>query len=145
MHRYDNPERMERGRPVWSLLLDSIPSSYSLCSVTRRRVSPTSTPEYVSFIDEKFTAEEDGVWTTGKVQCLYQGIYLPGHSCCICDLQCLLSYMDKHTNKRHKADATRSSTTIVGVRPLLIVIVSRIENAKETLRLGVNMFSTWGI
>ncbi len=29
----------------------------------------------------------------------------------ICDLQCLLTYMDNHTTKRHKADTTRSSTT----------------------------------
>jgi hypothetical protein len=29
----------------------------------------------------------------------------------ICDLQCLLTYMDNYANKRHKADATRSSTT----------------------------------
>ncbi len=29
----------------------------------------------------------------------------------ICDLQCLLTYMDNHTTKRHKADTRRSSTT----------------------------------
>ncbi len=27
-----------------------------------------------TFTDEKVAAEEDGVWTTGKVQCLYKGI-----------------------------------------------------------------------
>ena len=30
--------------------------------------------EYVSFINTKVTVEEDGVWTTGKVQCLFQDI-----------------------------------------------------------------------
>jgi hypothetical protein len=30
--------------------------------------------EYTSFINKKVAAEEDGVWTTGKVQCLYQDI-----------------------------------------------------------------------
>lgn len=29
----------------------------------------------------------------------------------ICDLQCLLTYVDNYSSKRHKADATRSSTT----------------------------------
>ena len=34
-----------------------------------------------------------------------------GYSDSICDLQCLLTYVDNYANKRHKADATRSSTT----------------------------------
>jgi hypothetical protein len=34
----------------------------------------------------------------------------------ICDLQCLLTYMDNHATKRHKADVTRSSTTNRSVR-----------------------------
>jgi hypothetical protein len=32
--------------------------------------------EYVSFVEVEVAAEEDGVWTTGKVQCLFQGIQL---------------------------------------------------------------------
>jgi hypothetical protein len=38
-------------------------------------------------------------------------IVWPDNTDSICDLQCLLTYMDNHANKRHKADATRSSTT----------------------------------
>jgi hypothetical protein len=97
--------------------LDSSPSSYSLRSAKRRRVSPIGSPssnqgsivtaislgttetfdghsnteykhwlqaiqptavthEYASFVNAKVAAEEDGVWTTGKVQCLFQGIQL---------------------------------------------------------------------
>jgi hypothetical protein len=156
---------MEAGSPraaTPSAPLDSSPSSYSLRSAKRRRVSPSGSPstsqrsiltaislgatdtfdgrstiaykhwlqatqpaaattEYASFIDEKVAAEEDGVWTTGKVQCLYQGILpsrtrmLPANSIfpnksqpflivwadntdSICDLQCLLSYIDNHAN-----------------------------------------------
>jgi hypothetical protein len=99
-------------------------------------IQPTVTKhEYVSFFDLKVAAEEDGVWTTGKVQCLLQGIQssmtrpLPVNSILpnksqpfsivwtdntdsICDLRCLLTYVDNYVNKRHKkADATRSSTT----------------------------------
>jgi hypothetical protein len=98
-----------------------------------KRYSPLL-PEYASFLNEEVAAEEDGVWTTGKVQCLFQGIQssmtraLPANSILpnksqpfsivwadntdsICDLQCLLTYMDNYANKRHKAVATRSSTT----------------------------------
>jgi hypothetical protein len=91
--------------------------------------------EYVSFFEVEVDAEEDGVWTTGKVQCLFQDIQssmtrrLPTNSILstksqpfsivwadntdsICDLQCLLTYVDNYVNKRHKkADATRSLTT----------------------------------
>ena len=90
--------------------------------------------EYVSFVEVEVAAEEDGVWTTRKVQCLVQGIQLsmtrplPADSLLpnksqpfsivwadntdsICDLQCLLIYMDNHATKRHKVDAMRSSTT----------------------------------
>jgi hypothetical protein len=99
-------------------------------------IQPTTVKhEYVSFFDVKVVTEEDGVWTTGKVQCLFQGIQscmtrpLPANSILsnksqtfsivwedntdsICDLQCLLTYVDNYVNKRHKkADATRSSTT----------------------------------
>ena len=97
--------------------------------------------EYASFIDVKVAAEEHGVWTTGKVQCLFQGIQssmtrtVPANSIwpnksqpfsivwadnidSICDLQRLLTYVDNYVNKRHykKADATRLSTTNGGAR-----------------------------
>ena len=98
-------------------------------------VQPTAaTHEYASFINTKVAAEEDGVWTTGTVQCLYQGILqsmtrvLPANSILpdkrqrfsivwadntdsICDLTCLLTYLANHANNRHKADATRPPTT----------------------------------
>ena len=155
--------------------LDSSPSSSSLRTAKRRRVSHSGSPsssqgstitaislgatdtfdgrsntaykrwlqaiqptaakhEYAAFFNVDVAAEEDGVWTTGKVQCLFQGIQssmtrtvpadsiLPNKSQpfsivwadntdSICDLQCLLTYVDNYANKRHKADATRSSTT----------------------------------
>ena len=96
--------------------------------------------EYVSFVEVEVAAEEDGVWTTGKVQCLFQGIKssmtrtVPANSIwpnksqpfsivwadntdSICDLQTLLTYVDNYVNKRHKqADAMRSSTTNGGAR-----------------------------
>ena len=96
--------------------------------------------EYASFVEVEVAAEENGVWTTGKVQCLFQGIKssmthtVPANSIwpnksqpfsivwadntdSICDLQTLLTYVDNYVNKRHKkADATRSSTTNGGAR-----------------------------
>ena len=178
MQRHDSQARMEAGSPravTPPAPLDSSPSSYSLRSAKRRRVSPVGSPstnqgsivtaislgatdtfdgrsntayknwlqaiqpsavthEYASFLNEKVAAEEAGVWTTGKVQCLFQGIQssmtrpLPANSILpnksqpfsivwadntdsICDLQCLLTYMDNHATKRHKADAMQSSTT----------------------------------
>ncbi len=108
-------------------------------------IQPTAvTTEYASFVNAKVAAEEDGVWTTGKVQCLFQGIQfsmtrpLPADSILpnksqpfsivwadntdsICDLQCLLTYMDNHANKRHKVDATQSSTTNRSLVRLLMV------------------------
>ena len=40
-------------------------------------IHPTAvTDEYASFVNAKVAAEEDGVWTTRKVQCLFQGIQL---------------------------------------------------------------------
>ena len=118
MHRHDSQERMEAGSPCAATPpapLDSSPSSYSLRSAKRRRVSPSGSPstnqgsiataislgttdmfdgrsttaykrwlqaiqptaakhEYASLFEVKVAAEEDGVWTTGKVQCLFQGI-----------------------------------------------------------------------
>ena len=84
-----------------------------------------ATHEYASFINKKVADEEDGVWTTGTVQCLYQVILpsmtrmLPANSMLpnksqpfsivwadntdsICDLPCLLTYLANHANKRHK-------------------------------------------
>jgi hypothetical protein len=38
-------------------------------------MQPTAaTHEYASFINKKVADQEDGVWTTGTVQCLHQGI-----------------------------------------------------------------------
>ncbi len=38
-------------------------------------IQPTAAKhEYVSFFEVKVAAEEHVVWTTGKVQCLFQGI-----------------------------------------------------------------------
>jgi hypothetical protein len=74
--------------------------------------------EYVSFVEVEVAAEEDGVWSTGKVQCLFQGIKssmtrtVPANSIwpnksqpfsivwaddtdSICDLPCLLTCLDK--------------------------------------------------
>jgi hypothetical protein len=101
----------------------------SNAAYTRRlqAIQPTAAKhEYASFFDVKVAAEEDGVWTTGKVQCLLQGIQssmtrpLPANSILpnksqpfsivwadntysICDLQCLLTYVDNYVNKRHKS------------------------------------------
>ena len=161
MQRQDSQERMEAGSPRAAAPpapLDSSPSSSSLRSAKRRRVSLSRSPstsqgsivtaissgatdtfdgrsntaykhwlqaihptaakhEYASFFKVEVAAEEDGVWTTGKVQCLFQDIQssmtrrLPTNSILstksqpfsivwadntdsICDLQCLLTYVD---------------------------------------------------
>jgi hypothetical protein len=144
MQRHDSQERMEAGSPradAPPASLDSRPLSSSSRSAKRRRVSPSGSPSTSqgssvdSFFDIKVAAEEDGVWTTGKVQYLLQGIQssmtrpLPVNNILtnksqpfsivwadntdsICDLQCLQTYVDNYVNKRHKkAGATRSSTT----------------------------------
>ena len=90
--------------------------------------------EYASFINAKVADHENGVWTTGIVQCLHQGILpsrtrtLPADSILpnksqpfsivwaddndsICDLPLLLTYLDNHASKSHRADATRSPAT----------------------------------
>ncbi len=90
--------------------------------------------EYAAFFNEKVAAYEQGVWTTGQVQCQYQGILpsmtrmVPADSIppnksqpfsivwtddtdSVCDLSCLLTYVDNFVNNRHKADATRTLTT----------------------------------
>ena len=95
-------------------------------------MQPTAaTHVYASFVKKKVADQCDGVWTTGTVQCLYQGILssmtrmLPANSILpnksqpfsivwaddtdsICDLPCLLTYLDNFARKRHNADATRS-------------------------------------
>ena len=91
-------------------------------------------PKLASFINAKVADHENGVWTTGIVQCLHQGILpsrtrtLPADSILpntshpfsivwaddtdsICDLPLLLTYLDNHASKRHRADATRSPAT----------------------------------
>jgi hypothetical protein len=98
-------------------------------------VQPTAASHvYASFIEEKVSVQCDGVWTTGTVQCLHQGILssmtrtLPANSILpnnshpfsivwadntdsICDLPSLLTYLDNFARKKHRADATRSPTT----------------------------------
>ena len=77
--------------------------------------SSLSTSSPIFFVERKITDQFDGVWTTGTVQCLHQGILysmtcmLPGNSILtnksqsfsivwaddtdsICDLSCLLTY-----------------------------------------------------
>jgi hypothetical protein len=99
-------------------------------------IQPTAVKhDWATFVGEKVAVHADVVCTIGKVQCLHQGITssmtrtLPAdillsnksqpfsivwadNTDSICDLQCLLTYVDNYVNKRHnKADATRSSTT----------------------------------
>ena len=95
--------------------------------------------EYVSFINEKVADHDNGVWTTGTVQCLHQGILpsmtrtlpadiiLPNKSQSfsivweddtdsICDLPSLLTYMDNHVNRLHRTNSTQSPSTSGSVR-----------------------------
>ena len=90
--------------------------------------------EYAYFINKKVAAHENGVWTTGQVQCLHQGILpsmlrvLPANSILpnksqpfsivwaddtdsICDLPWLLTYVDNFASNRHKAVAIRTPMT----------------------------------
>ena len=93
-----------------------------------------TTHEYAAFINKKVAAKEEGVWTTGQVQCQHQGIMpsmlrrVPADSIppnksqpfsivwaddtdSVCDLPCLLTYVDNFANNRYKADTTRSPAT----------------------------------
>ena len=94
MQRYDSQECMEAGSPRGVSLGDSRSTSH--VSVVRQflgvtdafdglsntiyknwlqLVQPTAaTHVYASFIDKKLADQCDGVWTTGTVQCLHQGI-----------------------------------------------------------------------
>jgi hypothetical protein len=96
-------------------------------------VQPTAaTHEFGAFIGEKVAAYADGVWTTGKVQCLHQGFtpsmtrtlptdtLLPNKSQpfsivwadntdSICDLPSMLTFLDNFKSKRHRTNASSSS------------------------------------
>ncbi len=90
--------------------------------------------DYVSFINAKVPDHDNGVWTTGIVQCLHQGLLpsmtrnLPTDSTMpnksqsfsivwaddtdsIYDLPSLLTCMDNHANRRHRTNATQSPAT----------------------------------
>ena len=83
------------------------------------------THEYVSFVNKKVVDHDNGVWTTGTVQCLHKGIVpsmmhilsgniiLPNKSQpfpivwaddtdSICDIPFLLTYVDNFESNRHK-------------------------------------------
>ena len=88
----------KRGRPVRPRLgppraaspsapLESSPSGslFHFCKCRAFRamalvatVQPTAaTHEYASFINKKVADQADGIWTTGTVQCLHEGILPP--------------------------------------------------------------------
>jgi hypothetical protein len=94
--------------------------------------STAATQEFGAFVDENVAAHADGVWTTGKVQCLHQGFtssmtrtlptdtLLPNKSQpfsivwadntdSICDLPSMLTFLDNFKSKRHRTNATSSS------------------------------------
>ena len=108
------------------------------CSTTTYKnwlqaVQPTTAKhDYASFVDKKVAAHADGVWTTGMVQCLHQGIMpsmtrtlpadtlLPNKSQpfsivwadntdSICDLPSVMTFLDNVTSKRYRINATSSS------------------------------------
>ena len=96
--------------------------------------------EYAAFFNEKVAAYEQGVWTTGQVQCQHQGILpsmtrmVPADSIPpnksqsfsivwvddtdnICDLSCFLTYLDNFVSKRHTSaqhDPRRPEESFVG-------------------------------
>ncbi len=96
-------------------------------------VQPTAAKhDFAAFVGKKVAAYADGVWTTGTVQCLHQGILpsmtrtlptntlLPNksqpfsivwadHTDSICDLPSVLTFMDNITSKRYRTNATSSS------------------------------------
>jgi hypothetical protein len=146
VQRHGSQERMERAASP-SAPFESSPSG-SLFHFCKRRaframalvatVQPTAaTHEYASFINKKVADQADGVWTTGTVQCLHEGILplmtriqhvLPANSIfpnksqpftivwaddtdSICHLPCLLTYLDNHRCNRHRTNAMRESST----------------------------------
>ena len=97
-------------------------------------VQPRVTHVYSSFVEETVADQCDGVWTTGSVEYLHQGILssmthtLPtnrilsnkshpfsivstDNNDSICDLPSLLTYLDNFERKNHTAATTRSPTT----------------------------------
>jgi len=96
-------------------------------------VQPTAAKhDYASFVGKKVADQADGVWTTGMVQCLHQGItpsmtrtltantVLPNKSQpfsivwadntdSTCDLPSVLTFWDNFTSKRYRTNATSSS------------------------------------
>ncbi len=95
--------------------------------------STAASHEYASFVTKKVVAQANGVWTTGTIQCLRQGLLqsmtctfpadtiLPNKSQpfsivwgdntdSICDLPSVLTFLDNHANNcHHRANANRSS------------------------------------
>ncbi len=97
-------------------------------------VQPTTAKhDYASFVTKKVADQADGVWTTGTIQCLRQGILpsmtrtlpadtiLPNKSQpfsivwadntdSLCGLPSVLTYLDNHaSNRHHRTNATGSS------------------------------------
>ncbi len=106
-------------------------SAYRLCL---EAVQPTAAShEYPSFVTKKVAAQVNGVWTTGTIECLRQGLLqsmtrtlpadtiLPNKSQpfsivwadntdSICDLPSVLTFLDNYaSNCHHRANANRSS------------------------------------
>jgi hypothetical protein len=102
-------------------------------------VQPTAAShEYASFVTKKVAAQANGVWTTGTIQCLRQGLLqsmtltLPANTILpnksqpfsivwadntdsICDLPSVLTFLDNHaSNCHHRANANRSSPATNG-------------------------------
>ena len=102
-------------------------------------VQPTAAKhDYASFVTKKVAGQADGVWTTGTIQCLHQGILqsmtrqlpadtiLPNKSQpfsivwadntdSICDLPSVLTFLDNHaSNCHHRTNASRSSPATNG-------------------------------
>jgi hypothetical protein len=109
-------------------------AGYKRCSplLLRMTLSHYATHDFDTFIDEKVASHADGVWTTGKVQCLHQGImpsmtrtltvdsFLPNKSQSfsnvwtdnkdsIFDLPSVLTFLDNFTSKRYRTNSTSSS------------------------------------
>jgi hypothetical protein len=97
-------------------------------------VQPTAAShDYVSFVTKKVADQPNGVWTTGTIQCLRQGLLqsmthtlstntiLPNKSQSfsivwtdntdsICDLSSVMTFLDNHvSNYHHRSNENRSS------------------------------------
>jgi hypothetical protein len=97
-----------------------------------KRYSPLLLPhDFTAFVGEKVGGHADVVWTTGKVQCLHQGITpsmtrtLPtdtllsnksqpfsivwaDNTDSICDLPFMLTFWDNFKSKHHRTNATHA-------------------------------------